>query len=278
MSIAIGTSIAIPGGVQAIEALPLSATIIGYDEATKQTVPAVLAETSTIGLIGGQTVLSASGSTTYMRSPRTDMQNITFSDGTVLGITPEHQILTTAGWCSLNPGYTLMEHPTAQADYLAPGNPLGILAVGDSVVNLAGNTVTIQSITPVAGAVATAFLRRILGSYVYFANGIPIMSWSKADAAPTATLGPKESDYVAAAQALLDTTAQTRNYDDMHSLVSYLNSTNATFKAEAEAGNAWRDAVWDTGNSIMAQVQNGTMAAPTVAAFLAMLPTFTWPS
>jgi len=84
--------------------------------------------------------------------------------------------------------------------------------------------------------------------------------------------------YTGAAQALLDTTARSRGYDGILSLCSYAASDNAKFKTEALAGVAFRDAVWTTGNEILAQVQAGTMDAPSVEAFLALFPQITWSS
>lgn len=89
---------------------------------------------------------------------------------------------------------------------------------------------------------------------------------------------PTEASCIASAQQLLDTTSQGRGYDSMLSLASYVNSTNATFKAEAVAGAAWRDAVWAEGYNILAQVQAGTLAVATMDAFLALLPAMVWPS
>ena len=84
--------------------------------------------------------------------------------------------------------------------------------------------------------------------------------------------------YTGAAQAMLDTTARARNYDSMLSLCSYAASSNAKFAAEAKAGVDWRDAVWSQGYEILAEVQAGTMAAPSVQGFLVLLPQIVWPS
>jgi enamine deaminase RidA (YjgF/YER057c/UK114 family) len=90
---------------------------------------------------------------------------------------------------------------------------------------------------------------------------------------------PVEADFVAAAQNLMDTGAQSLGYDNILSLASYLNSSNATFKAQAAAGIAWRDAVWTEGYTILAAIKAGTTTAPaTTAAFVALLPTVTWPT
>jgi enamine deaminase RidA (YjgF/YER057c/UK114 family) len=87
-----------------------------------------------------------------------------------------------------------------------------------------------------------------------------------------------QTQYEQAAQNLLDTTAKTQGYDGILSLASYATSTNPTFKAQAEAGIAWRDAVWTEGYSVLAQVEAGLLAQPTVESFLAMLPQMVWPT
>lgn len=73
--------------------------------------------------------------------------------------------------------------------------------------------------------------------------------------------------YNIAAQAHLDAVAQSWGYDSMVSAVSYVNSTNAQYKAEAEALIAWRDAYWTEAYTIEA----GTLPA-TSDAFIAELP------
>lgn len=87
-----------------------------------------------------------------------------------------------------------------------------------------------------------------------------------------------EADYVAAVQVMLDTTAKQRNYDNIQSACTYAASTNAQFKAEGLACLAWRDAVWAQCYADLAAVQAGTMQQPTVDAFVASLPTLTWPA
>lgn len=81
------------------------------------------------------------------------------------------------------------------------------------------------------------------------------------------------AQYNAAIQGVLDAYAVTKQYDNMNSMVSYINSTNATFKADATAANAWRDAVWASAYATLAAVQAGTQQMPaSVTAFLATLP------
>jgi hypothetical protein len=88
---------------------------------------------------------------------------------------------------------------------------------------------------------------------------------------------PTEREYVAAVQAVLDAKAQERRYYDMLSASTYATSTNATFKAEALACLAWRDAVWAKAYSLLDEVQAGHIAQPTIPELLAMLPTMEWP-
>jgi hypothetical protein len=89
---------------------------------------------------------------------------------------------------------------------------------------------------------------------------------------------PTESEYVAAILSMLDTKVQERRYFGILSACSYAASTNTTFKAEADACMAWRDAVWDKAYATLDQVTAGTIPQPTIAELLAMLPTMAWPS
>jgi hypothetical protein len=78
-------------------------------------------------------------------------------------------------------------------------------------------------------------------------------------------------------QNLLDTTAQSKTYNDALHCVSYGLSTNATWLAEATAFIAWRDDVYETALTILQGVENGD-PVPTEQEFLDELPTITWPS
>lgn len=97
-----------------------------------------------------------------------------------------------------------------------------------------------------------------------------------ADIAASAT--PTVAQYTAAIQSMLDAKAQERHYDSILSACTYVTSTNATFHAEGQACVQWRDAVWAESYELMAQVQAGTLAQPTIPALLAMLPAMVWPA
>jgi hypothetical protein len=73
--------------------------------------------------------------------------------------------------------------------------------------------------------------------------------------------------YEQAAKLNLELLAQSWGYDSFISAVSYVNSTNAQFKADAEALIKWRDDCWSKAYTIEA----GTLPA-TADAFVALLP------
>ena len=84
------------------------------------------------------------------------------------------------------------------------------------------------------------------------------------------------TEYTVAVQKMLDRTAQTRGYDSIFTLCSYVNSTNDKFASEAKAGVAWRDAVWAKCYEIEAQVDAGTIPAPSLEELLKMMPSINW--
>lgn len=75
------------------------------------------------------------------------------------------------------------------------------------------------------------------------------------------------AQYSIAAQKNLDDFAKSWGYDTIVSAASYILSTNAQFKAEAEALIAWRDEVW----AVIAKLNPKTPPA-NVDVFLALLP------
>jgi len=87
------------------------------------------------------------------------------------------------------------------------------------------------------------------------------------------TIPVTEQDVITVVQNLLDTTAQSKRYDNMLSLSTYVNSTVPKFKAEAEAGIAWRDICWSTCYDILLS----GIEITSVEDVLIQLPPIVWP-
>jgi hypothetical protein len=89
---------------------------------------------------------------------------------------------------------------------------------------------------------------------------------------------PDLADYKAAIERLLDAKAQYRRYDSAVSIATYVGSTNASWAAEAAAFVAWRDSVWTYAYAELDKVMSGLRPQPTVAGFIAELPSMSWPA
>ena len=94
------------------------------------------------------------------------------------------------------------------------------------------------------------------------ANGNP-----EAVSPPAPTQAQIIASYESAAQTNLDSVARSWGYSSLAIATSYVNSSNAQWKAEAEALIAWRDAYWTEAYTIEA----GTLPA-TAQGFVALLP------
>jgi len=86
----------------------------------------------------------------------------------------------------------------------------------------------------------------------------------------------RKEEIITAVQNHMDTTAQSRNYDNIHTLASYADSIDEIFKTEGTAGRVWRDEVWVTCRQILLDVEAGERVMPTVADVLAELPKIEW--
>lgn len=86
-----------------------------------------------------------------------------------------------------------------------------------------------------------------------------------------------KSEIISAIQQRLDTFAQTRGYDGILSAGSYAGSTIAKFATEGQYCVAARDAHWSAGYAILADVESGVRALPTVDMVLAEMPVLAWP-
>lgn len=92
-------------------------------------------------------------------------------------------------------------------------------------------------------------------------------------------LTPEEiqANLTQAVQDHMDKTAQERRYDDIFTAVSYVNSSDPVFAAEASALLLWRDQVWRLCYTMLDEVKAGVRPIPSVTELLAELPKFEWP-
>lgn len=97
-----------------------------------------------------------------------------------------------------------------------------------------------------------------------------------APAKPAPTTEEILKGYENAVQAYLDETAQSRDYDNTYTCLSYLSSTDPIWHREANAFNAWRDQVWRKCHEIMNAALSGEIAPPKVEELIAQLPTIDW--
>jgi hypothetical protein len=87
-----------------------------------------------------------------------------------------------------------------------------------------------------------------------------------------------QNQVVDAIQLRLDNFARTRNYMNILSACSYVNSSVPRFAADAAYCVSARDNTWDTLHTLLAEVQAETRVIPeTVQGVLDILPTLAWP-
>lgn len=97
------------------------------------------------------------------------------------------------------------------------------------------------------------------------------------EAAQATALAATQARYTAALEALYDTTAQSRKYDNR--LTCALRAGYAgPFQAEGTAFAVWMDTCNMTAYDIMGQVLAGDITMPSIAELLAMMPTMEWPA
>lgn len=84
-------------------------------------------------------------------------------------------------------------------------------------------------------------------------------------------------EYAAELTAYINETAKTRNYGDAVSFATYVNSSNITWKTEAETFVAWRDAVWIYAYAQLALFEQGQRQAVDWNTFQTELPAIVWP-
>lgn len=85
------------------------------------------------------------------------------------------------------------------------------------------------------------------------------------------------SEFEEAIQKIIDYTARSKQFRDGVTLASYTASTNAAWKAQAEAFVAWRDQVWGYAYAELENVLSGQRQRPTASEFLTEVPPIDWP-
>lgn len=74
----------------------------------------------------------------------------------------------------------------------------------------------------------------------------------------------------------LDRVVRAKGYDSIVSCASYATSSDATFRAEAQAAIAWRDAMYRRGYEILADIQEGVTTPEQVMALLPQPAEYGW--
>lgn len=120
-------------------------------------------------------------------------------------------------------------------------------------------------------ATIDAFVPPIPGSTDYWELDTTTARWK---------MTPAGSQYyiVEAVKGHIQFIVSQRQYDSIVSLISYLQSPNPQWAAEAAAGNVWNSAVWAKVVEIQQQVASGQRPIPTPTEVIAELPVIQWPS
>jgi hypothetical protein len=99
----------------------------------------------------------------------------------------------------------------------------------------------------------------------YIADAVPISPPALTKDQIIAQLEIEVQDYI-------DSVAKKRGYDSAERCITYLNSTNDSWKADATAMNSWRDQVW----MYCQNEANTAETAPTADQLIAALPAAPW--
>lgn len=93
---------------------------------------------------------------------------------------------------------------------------------------------------------------------------------------PAPTLESLIEQTKARISAWLDEVVQAKGYDSIVSCASYANSTDPTFRSEAQTAIAWRDAVYRRGYEILADIPEGVTTPEQVMALLPQPGEYGW--
>lgn len=78
-------------------------------------------------------------------------------------------------------------------------------------------------------------------------------------------------------QQYMDDKVAELGYDNVFTCISYINSTNPKFKAEAQSVLEWRDAVWAKGFELLDSVTSSEqITIPSKESVIGMLPELVW--
>lgn len=97
------------------------------------------------------------------------------------------------------------------------------------------------------------------------------------DQIPDLQLAYLQQQVEASIRELVEAKPLERGYDNLMTLTSYTTSSNAQWKAEAEAFIAWRDSIFEYSYQVLADVQAELISLPSFDDFMAKVPTLTWP-
>lgn len=81
-----------------------------------------------------------------------------------------------------------------------------------------------------------------------------------------------------ALEQAIDDKAKEKNYASTVSCVSYKDSTNAQWSAEAQAFIAWRDDCYTYAYNYLDQCESGVIVNPDIEDFISGLPALEWPT
>ncbi|MBU3979696.1 hypothetical protein KKF69_08525 [Patescibacteria group bacterium] len=93
---------------------------------------------------------------------RDHLYKLTFADGSILKLTNEHPLFTSDGWKSISPENTAAENPRLL---------VGVLAVGDLVLDSKNNFIKIISMEYIPGKIQTYNLKSVTGFNNFYADG-----------------------------------------------------------------------------------------------------------
>jgi hypothetical protein len=109
-----------------------------------------------------------------------------------------------------------------------------------------------------------------------FAVTVEALSAEEVTALAEAAVQNTLKGYAAAVQNKLNEVSRERDFDSIEDAVSYANSTNTTWAAEAQAAIAWRDAVWAEYYTLADKIKSGEEAIMDVNGFIDSLPVINW--